>query len=135
MVSSSGPRRLKHRNTSSNLVAMLIISILTKILFTIIMKTFSELQKDDKLYIIDSFGNLEITSITNIVFLTNEEKVKVNLFNRGVFYFPYHSTQYSMYDSIVFSNKEEALTHLKGIKDWAENIIERTTKSITILTK
>lgn len=135
MVSSSGPRRLKHRNTSSNLVAMLIISILTKILFTIIMKTFSELQKDDKVYIIDSFGNLEITSITNILFSTNEEKVKVYLYNRGVFYFPYHSTQYSMYDSIVFSNKEEALTHLKGIKDWAENIIERTTKSITILTK
>ena len=99
------------------------------------MKTFSELQKDDKVYIIDSFGNLEITSITNIVFSTNEEKVKVNLFNRGVFYFPYHSTQYSMYDSIIFSDKEEALTHLKGIKDWAENIIERTTESIITLTK
>lgn len=132
MVSSSGPRRLKHRNTGSNLVAMLII---TKILITIIMKTFSELQKDDKVYIIDSFGNLEITSITNIVFSTNEEKVKVNLFNRGIFYFPYHSTQYSMYDSIIFSDKEEALTHLKGIKDWAENIIERTTESIITLTK
>lgn len=135
MVSSSGPRRLKHRNTSSNLVAMLIISILTKILITIIMKTFSELQKDNKVYIIDSFGNLEITSITNIVFSTNEEKVKVNLFNKGVFYFPYHSTQYSMYDSIIFSDKEEALIHLKGIKDWAENIIERTTESIITLTK
>ena len=109
-------------------------AINTKILITI-MKTFSELQKDDKVYIIDSFGNLEITSITNIVFSTNEERVKVNLFNRGVFYFPYYSTQYSMYDSIIFSDKEEALTHLKGIKDWAQNIIERTTESITTLTK
>lgn len=99
------------------------------------MKTFSELQKDDKVYIIDSFGNLEITSITNIVFSTNEERVKVHLFNRGIFYFPYHSTQYSMYDSIIFSDKEEALTHLKGIKDWAENIIDRATDSIITLTK
>lgn len=99
------------------------------------MKTFGELQKDDKVYIIDSFGNLEITSITNIVFSTNEEKVKVNLFNRGIFYFPYYSTQYSMYDSIIFSNKEKALIHLKGIKDWAENIIERATESIITLTK
>lgn len=115
---------------SSNLIAMLINQN-----FNTIMKTFSDLQKDDKVYIIDSFGNLEITSITNIVFSTNEEKVKVNLFNRGVFYFPYHSTQYSMYDSIIFSDKEEALTHLKGIKDWAENIIERTTESIITLTK
>jgi hypothetical protein len=40
-----------------------------------------------------------------------------------------------MYDSIIFSNKEEALAHLKGIKDWAENIIERTTESIITLTK
>lgn len=106
----------------------------TKNLITI-MKTFSELQKDDKVYIIDSFGNLEITSITNIVFSTNEEKVKVNLYDKGVFYFPYHSTQYSMYDSIIFSDKEEALIHLKGIKDWAENIIGRTTESIITLTK
>ena len=95
------------------------------------MKTFSELQKDDKVYIIDSFGNLEITSITNITFSMNEEQVKVHLFNRGIFYFSYYSTQYSMYDSIIFSDKEEALTHLKGIKDWAENIIDRATESIT----
>ena len=133
MVSSSGPGRSRgyaekhefesryHAKNTKNLIT--------------IMKTFSELQKDDKVYIIDSFGNLEITSITNIVFSTNEEKVKVNLFNKGVFYFPYHSTQYSMYDSIIFSDKEEALTHLKGIKDWAENIIERTTESIITLTK
>lgn len=133
MVSSSGPGRSRgyaekhefesryHAKNTKNLIT--------------IMKTFSELQKDDKVYIIDSFGNLEITSITNIVFSTNEEKVKVNLYDKGVFYFPYHSTQYSMYDSIIFSDKEEALIHLKGIKDWAENIIERTTESIITLTK
>lgn len=94
------------------------------------MKTFSELTIGDKLYSVDTFGHLEIDTITHITFSMNNEKVRVCVNDGYIKYFIPTHTSYYAEDFAVFIEKEDAIKYLKGLYQYHQQIMEKVNESI-----
>lgn len=101
----------------------------TKLLITIIMKTFSKLEIDDKIYYITPSGDITIHS----VFAKVDSKIMFR--NGNKIYFLPHVTICYIDDICIFADKKEAQKYLYKLRENANKTLNNISISLLLLWK